>query len=204
MARGTLDRKGVGLLAISVLLGGIAFPGDASAHIIGVQGMGFAGGFMHPLSGYDHLLAMLAVGFWSARLGGRALWMLPMVFLSAAAMACLLAIGSAGLVPVMEGGIAVSLVALGMLISLESRPGLWAAAAMIAMFGFFHGYAHGVEMPYAASPLGYAAGFLLATAMLHAIGVFLGTTTLQHASRLWPRLAGIIVAVPGLMLLASG
>ncbi|HXH65442.1 MAG TPA: HupE/UreJ family protein [Mariprofundaceae bacterium] len=204
MARGTHDREGAGLLTLSVLLGGMAFPGDASAHIIDVHGMGFAGGFMHPLGGHDHLLAMLAVGFWSARLGGSALWMLPTVFLASAAMACLLAVGGGGLVPVMEGGIAASLVALGMLITLEARPGLAPAASLVAVFGLFHGYAHGAEMPFAASPLDYAAGFLLATAMLHVIGVALGAMTLGQASRIVPRLAGLAVALPGLVLLFSG
>lgn len=199
-------RVGLGIQAVMVaVLAGLAFPGLASAHIISVHGMGFAGGFEHPFTGYDHFLAMTAVGFWAARLGGRAMWMLPTAFLSSAAMACLLAIGGGGgLVPVMEGGIAVSLFALGMLIAMESRPGLWPAVALVAVFGFFHGYAHGVEMPYAASPLGYAAGFLLATAALHVIGVALGMWTLRHAHRLWPRLAGLAVALPGLVLLIMG
>ena len=76
--------------------------------------------------------------------------------------------------------------------------------SLVAVFGLFHGYAHGVEMPYAASPLGYAAGFLLATATLHVIGVTLGMWTLRHAPRLWPRLAGLAVALPGLVLLIMG
>jgi urease accessory protein len=198
-------RVGLRIQTLTVaMLAGLAFPGQASAHIIGVHGMGFAGGFMHPFTGYDHLLAMLAVGFWAARLGGRAIWMLPSAFLSSAALACLLAIGGGGSVPVMEGGIAVSLLALGMLIAMESRPGLWPAVSLVAVFGLFHGYAHGVEMPYAASPLGYAAGFLLATATLHAIGVTMGMWTLRHAPRLWPRLAGLAVALPGLVLLVMG
>lgn len=204
MAHRTHAGKIAGIpVPVALLLACLVFPGQASAHIIGVQGMGFVGGFMHPFSGYDHLLAMLAVGFWSAKLGGRAIWMLPTAFLSAAAMACLLAIGGS-LVPMMEGGIAVSLLALGVLISLESRPGLTPAVSLVAAFGLFHGYAHGAEMPYAASPFDYAAGFLLATASLHALGVGLGALTPRHASRLWPRLAGLAVALPGLVLLASG
>ena len=100
-------RVGLRFLTVTVaLLVGLAFPAQASAHIIGVHGMGFTGGFMHPFTGYDHLLAMLAVGFWAARLGGMAIWMLPTAFLSSAAMACLLAIGGGGPVSVLEGSCA--------------------------------------------------------------------------------------------------
>jgi urease accessory protein len=209
MERPCEDRNCVGIVALVALMPAcMAFPGTASAHIIGVRGMGFAGGFEHPFSGYDHLLAMMAVGFWAARLGGRALWLLPSAFLSAAAVACLLAIGGGGLGAVTEAGIALSLVVLGTMIALELRPGQATAVAMVALFGLCHGYAHGVVMPAAASPLGYAAGFLTATAMLHAVGVGLGTMagamTHRHASQMLPRLAGAAVALPGLLLLAFG
>lgn len=205
MEHQTRGRTRAGILALSSLVPAcMAFPGTASAHIIGVHGMGFAGGFEHPFTGYDHLLAMMAVGFWAARMGGRALWMLPATFLSAAALACLLAIGGGSLIAMMEGGIAVSLVLLGLLIAMEARPGLPAAVPMVAIFGLCHGYAHGVVMPAAASPLAYAAGFLTATALLHTVGVRLGTMTLPHASRMLPRLAGVAVALPGLVLLAFG
>lgn len=206
MGRPTKHARGMGLAALfsSVLLACMALPGEASAHIIAVRGMGFAGGFEHPFTGYDHLLAMTAVGFWGARLGGRAVWMLPASFLSAAASACLLAIGGGSLGAVMETGIAISLVALGVVIALEARPGLSTAVPLVALFGACHGYAHGMVMPAAASPLGYAAGFLTATAMLHAVGARLGSMTLAHASRLPLRLAGAAVAVPGILLLALG
>lgn len=168
----------------------------ASAHD-GLHYMsGFAAGFLHPLSGLDHLLAMLAVGLWAAQSRRHSLWVLPLVFplmLIAGAIQ-----GMAGMrFPVIETGIAGSVLVLGMLIAFVVRMPLWASAALLSCFALLHGMAHGAEMPAGASPWTYGAGFLLATAGLHLAGLMLG------ASRRTARLGGGGIAVAGLCLVAG-
>lgn len=148
-------------------------PGAAFAHTGDGAHHGFVHGFLHPLGGIDHLLAMVAVGLLAAHLGGRALWLVPLSFI--ALMAAGGAVGLAGIpVPYVELGIALSVVVLGLLVAL--RPGLpLAAATLIAgSFAIFHGHAHGAELPAGNSPVFYAAGFLAATALLHLFGIAIG------------------------------
>jgi urease accessory protein len=148
-------------------------PGAALAHTGVGDTHGFVHGFMHPLGGIDHVLAMVAVGLFAAHLGGRALWLVPASFVGMMAMAGVLA--AAGIpLPFVEIGIAVSVVALGLIVALRATPPVTAAMALVGFFALFHGHAHGVELPQGVSALTYGAGFMIATALLHATGVGIG------------------------------
>jgi len=153
-----------------------------------------AAGFVHPFTGLDHLLAMLAVGLWAAQLGGRWIWAVPLAFVGSMALGG--ALGFAGVkLPLVEPTIAASVLVLGLLVALRVRL-RWSGLAVVGAFAVFHGIAHAAEMPAEASTLFYAVGFVLATALLHAAGVALGM--LPRA-----RWAGVPVALAGLWLLAA-
>lgn len=161
----------------------------------------FSAGLAHPLTGWDHLLAMLAVGLWAWQLGGRARWAVPASFVVAMTLGA--ALGRAGLhVPGLEPAIAASVLALGLLVATAARLPLAASAALVALFAAFHGLAHGAEMPAGATALGYGLGFVLATAALHAAGLALGLLTARQSERL-AKYAGATVAVCGAILLAA-
>lgn len=184
--------------AAALLLTGLS--GTAAAHTFGAAGAGFAEGLAHPFVGLDHLLAMIGVGLWAAQSGGRTLWQLPLAFLSV--MACGAWLGQAG--PDWSGAeimIALSVVALGVLVAMSARPAGWVGIGLVSLFALFHGYAHGQEIPQAAAPVTYAAGFLLATLILHLVGLGLGLSIsrLQAASRV----GGLAMAATGVYLLAS-
>lgn len=144
-------------------------------------------GFSHPITGIDHVLAMVAVGVLAAQLGGRALWLVPLGFVGIMAVAG--ALGMAGIqLPFSEVGIALSLIVLGLAVAFRlSLPEL-AAVALVGFFAVFHGYVHGAEMPAAASALPYALGFVAATAMLHAVGVGIGLLVGREGETLSRRL----------------
>lgn len=145
--------------------------GTASAHTGDhATATGFSGGLAHPLSGLDHVLAMLAIGLWAAQQGGRALWAIPAAFVGAMALGGGLALSGLSL-PQVETGIAASVLVLGLLIAIRRQWAVTAGMAIAAAFALFHGYAHGLEMPQAASPALYALGFVLATAFLHGTGI---------------------------------
>lgn len=172
----------------------------AQAH----EGAGLAGGFMsgfaHPLLGWDHVIAMLAVGLWGAFLGAPALWLLPVVF--PLVMAAGGALGVLGVpLPAVEVGIAVSAIALGGVVAGALRPPLWAAALLVALFAVFHGHAHGTELPQAASPLAYSLGFVIATGALHLTGIALGLLTRWPAGRVAVRGMGAGIALLGVLFL---
>lgn len=170
--------------------------GGASAHLIGASGAGLAQGLAHPLTGLDHVLAMVAVGLWAAQLGGRALWAVPAAFVGA--MAAGGALGAAGVaLPLAELGIAASLVVLGLLVAFGSRLPLLAAAPLVGLFALCHGHAHGTELPEAASMLGYGAGFIAATALLHGIGLALGLLLQGRGATRLLRLGGAGIATAG-------
>lgn len=139
---------------------------------------GLLAGMLHPFSGFDHLLAMIAVGLWAAQQGGRALWALPLSFVGAMAIGAALGMTGTAIVG-MEIVIALSVLALGVLVALRRQVLLPLAAALTGLFALFHGMAHGQEMPLAASAWGYALGMLAATALLHAAGVFAGIKVRQ-------------------------
>jgi urease accessory protein len=148
-------------------------PQPALAHITQGPIGGFEGGFTHPLTGLDHFLAMFAVGVWGAQMGGRSVWVLPVAF------PLIMTIGGIGgmsglVLPYTEIGIALSILVLGLAIAWKWRPVEIVPLALIAIFALCHGYAHGVELPSAADPAAYAAGFVLATGMIHLIGIGVG------------------------------
>ena len=163
---------------------------------------GLLAGFAHPLSGVDHLLAMIAVGVWAAQLGGRALWAVPLAFVSVMALGAAAAMTAhAGIAAgVIESGVAASLLALGLLVFRAQRLPLAAAVALVGVFAWFHGAAHGGELPETADPLDYAIGFLAATALLHGAGIVFGTLAQRHAPRLG-RVGGAATAIAGIALL---
>lgn len=157
---------------------------------------GFVSGFLHPLFGWDHVVAMVAVGLWGAFLGSPAIWLLPVVFPLVMAMGG--AAGVAGIpVPAVEAGIAASALVLGAMVALAARPPLWAAAVIVGVFAIFHGHAHGTELPHAAGPLAYSAGFVLSTGLLHLSGIALGLAARWRAGRLAIRAGGGAIALAG-------
>jgi urease accessory protein len=152
-------------------------PAAASAHP-GHEAAGLVDGFIHPLGGFDHIIAMVAVGVLAARLGGRALWLVPASFVAAMTAAGFAA--STGVAtPYVETGIAVSVVILGVVALLGVAMPVAAAMGLVGFFAVFHGYAHGLEMPETASGLAYGAGFVAATAILHGVGIGLGLVITQ-------------------------
>lgn len=157
------------VLAIALTL----LPGAALAHTGQDTASGLSHGIMHPLGGLDHILAMVLVGILAFQIGGRAIWLLPLSFLAAMAGAGLL--GMAGVfVPFVEQGIMLSIVVLGAVVAFGFVAPVSLAAILVGLFAVFHGYAHGAEMPETASGLAYGAGFLAATALLHALGIGIG------------------------------
>jgi urease accessory protein len=172
------------------------FAGTASAHT-GVHGTltGFAGGLAHPLLGLDHLFAMIAIGLWAAQQGGRALWAIPAAFVAAMLAGGMLAWSGLAL-PQVEAAIALSVLALGLLVAARLHASPTAGIAVAAGFALFHGNAHGLEMPLAASPALYAIGFMLATACLHGAGIA-GSLVGRRAVQV----AGAGIAATGLALM---
>jgi len=189
------------LRSLAYGLGLALLPGLALAHSGHPEG-GFAAGFTHPIFGWDHLAAMVAVGLWAASLGGRSLWLLPMVFPLVMAAGGGLALAGMPL-PGVESGIAASVLILGLLVLLAVRLPTWMAATLVGIFAVFHGYAHGAELPATADPVSYALGFVLATALLHLAGIALGLTMARPLGRRAVRAAGGVVALTGLGFLAS-
>lgn len=161
------------MLRLFILMLMALLPGMAFAHTeAGITG-GFISGFTHPILGWDHVVAMVAVGLWGAFLGPPAIWLLPVVFpLVMAAGAVLGIIGVP--VPGVEVGIACSAVVLGLLILFKARLPLLGAALIVGVFAIFHGYAHGSELPETANAITYSIGFVIATGLLHLIGIGFG------------------------------
>ncbi len=175
-------------------------PVAALAHEEAGQAAGFLAGLAHPVSGLDHVLAMIAVGLWGAVLGLPAIWVLPVAFPLVMAVGGLM--GLLGLpLPGVEVGIAVSAIVLGTMVLAEVRPPLWLAAAMVAFFAVFHGHAHGRELPEGTSALLYSLGFVVATGVLHAVGILIGVAHRWAAGRQIVRVAGGAVALAGLFFL---
>jgi len=176
----------------------IAVP--AWAHEQQGQAAGFVTGLLHPVSGLDHVLAMVAVGLWGAQLGAPAIWLLPVTF--PLVMACGGFLGLLGVpLPGVEVGIAASAILLGAMVATESRPPLALAAALVALFAVFHGHAHGTELPAGQSGLLYSLGFVVATGGLHAAGIALGLLHRWRSGRMALRGAGAAVGVAGLVFL---
>lgn len=152
---------------------GAAFATPALAHDgTGLVG-GFVSGFLHPISGPDHMLAMVAVGLWGAILRRPLLVVLPVVFPAMMAVGGVLGILAVPIPPV-EFGIGISVVVLGAAIALNWKPANWIAIFLVGVFAVFHGYAHGQELPSAADPIGYSVGFVFSTGLLHVVGILIG------------------------------
>jgi urease accessory protein len=172
----------------------LAHPGIGEMH-------GFVHGFTHPLGGLDHILAMVTVGIFAWQLGGRALWLVPATFVLAMAIGGALAMTG---VPVLETGIAASVIVLGAIVALGIKAPLAIAMGLVGLFAIFHGHAHGSEMPLAAATGVYAAGFMLATALLHMTGIAIGAAIgrIGDAYGLATyRLGGGLVALAGVAIL---
>ncbi|MEZ5890247.1 MAG: HupE/UreJ family protein [Xanthobacteraceae bacterium] len=193
--------------AISILAAAsVLTPVAALAHTGAGHAHGVVHGLMHPISGLDHVLAMVAVGMLAAMLGGRAIWLVPASFVALAAVGGVL--GMQGVpVPFVEFGISASVVLLGLAIALQAKLPLGWTAGLVGLFGLYHGFAHGAEMPADASGLAYGVGFLAATAMLHIAGIGLGLGIAQLAKSSATRFAqagGTAIALAGVALLAHG
>jgi urease accessory protein len=175
-------------------------PTPAAAHTgTGLPG-GFLSGFGHPFAGLDHCLAMVCVGLWGAVLGRPLLYALPVIFPAVMVVGAALAMLGAPL-PYGEFGIALSVLVLGGCIALQAKAPVWAASLIVALFAVFHGYAHGKELPSAADPVGYSAGFVLATGLLHVMGIGLGSLTAQPQGRTAVRALGAVIGAGGLWFL---
>ncbi len=168
----------------------------ALAHVEQGEARGLLSGLLHPVSGLDHVLAMVAVGLWGAQLGAPAIWVLPVAFPLVMAMGGML--GFLGVpVPGVEYGIAASAIVLGTAIACEIRPPLVIAALVVACFAVFHGHAHGTELPPGQSALLFSMGFVVATGCLHAVGIGIGTVHRRPWGRRFLRVAGTVVAAGG-------
>jgi urease accessory protein len=172
------------------------------AHTNPSVAVGLLSGFVHPLTGVDHMLAMVAVGIWGTQLGQPAIWLLPVTFPLVMALGG--ALGARGIpMPAVEIGVAGSAVILGFMIVLAARPRIRVAAVVVGSFAIFHGYAHGAELPAAAEPLAYGVGFVLVTGLLHACGIVLGLADRWPVGGLALRAAGAAISVVGVYLLAG-
>lgn len=186
-----------------ILLAAIALAASAApafAHLDPAEHGSFLAGVTHPLSGLDHILVMVAVGLWAAQIGGRALWAVPAAFVGTMAFGFGLAMTGVSL-PFVEPAILASIVALGLLVAMAVRMETTACAAVVGIFALFHGYAHGGELGEAGA-LPFSAGFVIATALLHAAGIGLGLGIGRLSSgRVLSRILGGLTAFAGLALI---
>jgi urease accessory protein len=194
------DRSLQLVLRVSPSLVLLAAASPALAHFDKSLTGGFFAGFRHPLSGPDHLLAMVAVGIWGAFLGRPLIVLLPILFPTVMAFGG--ALGMAGVpMPPVEIGIALSVLLLGAAIVFAIRPPVWAAATLVAIFAIFHGYAHGAELPSIADPIAFSVGFVLATGLLHVAGILLGLLNDRPGGQRITRGAGGLIAATGVWFL---
>jgi urease accessory protein len=189
----------------AILAALILLPTAAFAHTGVGDTHGFSHGFMHPLGGLDHQIAMVMVGVFAYQLGGRALWLVPATFVLV--MAASGALGMAGVpVPFVEVGIALSCVVLGAVVAFGVKAPVAVAMGLVGLFAIFHGHAHGAEAPADASGLAYAAGFMIATAALHALGIavgfLIGRLSASYGTAVY-RVAGGAASIAGLAILAG-
>jgi urease accessory protein len=171
-------------------------PAAASAHTGVGATTGFVAGFSHPFGGFDHLLAMLAVGLWAAQMGGRARMVVPAAFVSLMMVGGLLALSGLYL-PYVESGILASVLVLGILIAAGLKLPLPVSVLLVGSCAVFHGHAHGAEMPLAMSAVSYSLGFALATALLHAVGMAGGFALKRLSGAHVLRYAGGLIAISG-------
>jgi urease accessory protein len=173
------------------------------AHAGGGTADGFLTGFLHPMAGPDHVIAMIAVGLWGAQLGPPAIWALPITFpliMAAGGMLGVLGVP----IPSVEIGIALSAVVLGIMVAGAVRPPVWLAMMIVGAFAVFHGHAHGTELPNAMDPVAYGVGFVTATGLLHLAGILFGLAIARPLGERAVRAAGVLIALGGGWFLASG
>lgn len=187
-------------IASLLLLYMLLAPASAFAHVKGGEVLSLLSGIKHPISGLDHVLAMIAVGLWGAQLGAPAVWLLPVTFPMVMAFGGLLGIMGVKL-PGIEIGIAASAIALGFAVFQEARPKLWIAGMMVGFFAIFHGHAHGAELPPGGNGLLHSIGFVVMTGCLHATGIALGLVHRWSAGRAALRAAGACVSLAGIFFL---
>lgn len=188
---------GRALLALILLLVNAT---PALAHVLEGQAQGLLAGLRHPVSGADHVLAMIAVGLWGAQLRAPAIWLLPVTFPMVMAFGGFL--GLVGIpVPGVEVGIALSAVLLGLMVASEAKPPLVLAALLVGFFAIFHGHAHGTELPAGGSGLMYSIGFVIATGCLHGFGILLGVAHKWATGQAAIRVAGALVTLAGVVFL---
>jgi urease accessory protein len=187
---------------LGFLLVALSIAGTAGAHSGEASAGGFITGFMHPLNGLDHLLAMAAVGLWGAFLGRPLLWALPVAFPLVMVVGGVLGIAGIPL-PMVETGIAVSVIVLGLAIAAAWRAPVALAVGIVSLFAIFHGHAHGTELPSSADPAAYAAGFVISTGLIHLAGIAIGSLSrMPHGTKVL-RSAGAAIAVTGIWILVG-
>lgn len=196
--------QGLSRIAIVVAIAFVTlFAGDlAVAHTEADVVGGFASGFSHPFHGIDHLLAMVSVGLWSALLGRPFAYALPVVFPAVMVVGAALSMSGMPLPPV-EIGIALSVLVLGVCVAISFKTPMLAAATIVATFAVFHGHAHGQELPLAADPIGYSAGFVLATVLLHSLGIGIGFQSNRRGGVLASRSVGGAIGLAGAWFLSK-
>jgi len=182
---------------MTILLPMLFWAQVAFAHPQQGEAKGFVTGFRHPISGLDHVLAMVAVGLWGAQLGSPAIWLLPVAFPMVMAFGGMLGLMGVPL-PGVEYGIAASAILLGAAVLFEVRPPLALAAVLVGTFAIFHGHAHGTELPPGQSGLLYSMGFVIATGCLHAVGITIGAVHRWGWGQRLLRFAGGVVAAGGM------
>jgi urease accessory protein len=182
------------------IFGLVMFPSSAFAHEQAGAAAGFVAGLAHPVSGLDHVIAMVAVGLWGAQLGTPAVFLLPVAFPMVMAFGGML--GLIGIpVPGIEIGIAMSAIVLGAAVLSSAQPRLWVALVVVGCFAIFHGHAHGTELPAGQSGLLYSIGFVVATGSLHACGICIGLVYRWPMGRVALRAAGAMVSIAGMVFL---
>jgi urease accessory protein len=201
MKRTRLRLAAVATAGRSALVALVAlWPSLAWAHTEKGRAEGLLAGLHHPVSGLDHVLAMIAVGLWGAQLGQPAVWLLPVTFPMVMAFGGMLGLIGVSL-PGVEAGIALSGILLGLAVLTEWRPPAWAGATIVGFFAVFHGHAHGSELPAGASGLLYSVGFVVATGTLHVVGITIGIVHRWAWGRAALRVAGGLVAAAGVLFL---
>lgn len=185
-----------GLLLLLLLLTALPAEAHTGAGAVG----GLFGGFLHPIFGLDHVVAMVAVGLWGAFLGAPAIWLLPVVFPLVMAGGGVLGILGVP-IPAVETGIALSAIVLGTMVAFAARPPLWFAALIVGAFAVFHGHAHGAELPPGADAVAFSAGFVIATGLLHLCGIGIGLLARWPAGKIAVRAAGGVIAILGVAFL---
>jgi urease accessory protein len=188
------------LRSMPMLVLAMQFSQVVEAHLRKGEASGFLSGVRHPISGLDHVLAMIAVGLWGAQLGSPAIWVLPVAFPMVMALGGMM--GLLGIpLPGTEYGIAASMILLGGAVLFELKPPLWVAALLVSFFAIFHGHAHGTELPPGQDGLLYSMGFVCATGCLHGIGVSIGLVHRWTRGQVFLRLSGGFISAMGMYFL---